>query len=497
MSWLRRYQIRHYLTDSIWIFPLLAMLTALAAVPVLHRIEESLGWDSAINVDTARMVLGTMASAMFTFIVFVCSALLVAVQLASAQLTPRIIAIVFRDPVTKSALTVFVFTFTFSLAVLVRINTVVPILTARLAGYSCLASLGVFLYLIDHVGRWLRPSGALRAVGLLGRKVIENVYPRRLAEAGETTSGPPGVLSERPTSTIPNRKDGVVLAANVQGLVAMAERADCVIEMVPQVGDFVAVGDPLFRIYRGGASLTADALPSRWPWARSAPWSRIPRLALRIMVDIAAKGLSPAINDPTTAVLAIDQIHHLLRNIGGRHLDDDRVRDAAGRVRLVYRTPAWEDFVRLAVTEIRHFGGQSIQIARRLRAMLENLIQTLPETRAPLLRDELDLLDRSAERFFPEPEDRAMAGISDSQGVGSKCGAASTRDEPGSEIAMMSNEPHRPSAAVFVDRSSRRWVVRDPDGAFWVLPSVERPWEHRQPFCPTARDRSFAGAGTL
>ena len=98
------------------------------------------------------------------------------------------------------------------------------------------------------------------------------------------------------------------------------------------------------------------------------------------MVDIASKGLSPAINDPTTAVLAIDQIHHLLRNVGSRHLDDERVRDAAGRVRLVYRTPAWEDFVQLAVTEIRHFGGESIQIARRLRAMLENLIQTLPES---------------------------------------------------------------------------------------------------------------------
>ncbi len=107
-----------------------------------------------------------------------------------------------------------------------------------------------------------------------------------------------------------------------------------------------------------------------------------PALAFRIMVDIASKGLSPAINDPTTAVLAIDQIHHLLRNVGGRHLDDERVRDAAGRVRLVYRTPAWEDFVQLAVTEIRQFGGASIQIARRLRAMLENLIQTLPAKRA-------------------------------------------------------------------------------------------------------------------
>ena len=147
-----------------------------------------------------------------------------------------------------------------------------------------------------------------------------------------------------------------------------------------------------------------------------------PTFAFRIMVDIASKGLSPAINDPTTAVLAIDQIHHLLRHVGGRHLDEGQVRDAAGRLRLVYRTPDWEDFVQLAVTEIRHFGGVSIQVAKRLRAMLDNLIVTLPDERAAPLRQELKLLNRSTERFFPEPEDRALADISDPQGVGGKRG---------------------------------------------------------------------------
>jgi len=98
--------------------------------------------------------------------------------------------------------------------------------------------------------------------------------------------------------------------------------------------------------------------------------------------------------------------------------------DASGQFRLVYRTPNWEDFVELAVTEIRHFGSQSIQVARRLRAMLENLIQTLPEGRGSLLCRELALLHRSAERFFTEPEDRALAEVSDLQGVGGSQGHA-------------------------------------------------------------------------
>jgi uncharacterized membrane protein len=85
----------------------------------------------------------------------------------------------------------------------------------------------------------------------------------------------------------------------------------------------------------------------------------------------------------------------------------------AGRLRLVYRTPSWEDVVYLVVTEIRQFGGESIQVAQRWRAMLENLIHTLPEERASLLRQELSLLHRSAEGFFPEREDRALAAVSD------------------------------------------------------------------------------------
>jgi uncharacterized membrane protein len=213
------------------------------------------------------------------------------------------------------------------------------------------------------------------------------------------------------------------LAFDIRGLVSIAQRADCIIELVPQVGDFLAAGDPLFRIYQGRTSLAEDDLRQSVAVGQERTMEQDPALAFRILVDIASKGLSPAINDPTTAVLAIDQIHHLLRNVGGRHLDDERVRDAAGRTRLVFRTPAWEDFVQLAVTEIRQFGGPSIQIARRLRAMLENLIETLPETRAAVLRHELSLLQRSVQRFFADPEDRAMADVGDFQGVGSSSNA--------------------------------------------------------------------------
>ncbi len=185
----------------------------------------------------------------------------------------------------------------------------------------------------------------------------------------------------------------------------------------------------MFHLYEGGNALSDETLRQTVAVGQERTFEQDPALAFRIIVDIAAKGLSPAINDPTTAVLAIDQLQYLLAAVGRRSLEDERVRDKTGRLRLAYHTPDWPDYVTLAVTEIRQFGGTSIQIARRLRAMLENLVQVLPEVRKTLLRRELDLLHRSAVRFFPEPEDRALAGMGDSQGMGGKHGLWSERTE--------------------------------------------------------------------
>jgi uncharacterized membrane protein len=144
-----------------------------------------------------------------------------------------------------------------------------------------------------------------------------------------------------------------------------------------------------------------------------------PRFAFRIIVDIANKALSPAINDPTTAVLALDQIHRLLMYVGKRRLDAGQTRDAHGRLRLCYGTPDWTGFVSLAVTEIRHYGASNMQVARRLQAMLAHLLDVMPEARKAVLQQELSLLQRAIQRSFPDDEDRARAQVGDFQGIGS------------------------------------------------------------------------------
>jgi uncharacterized membrane protein len=313
---------------------------------------------------------------------------------------------------------VFVFTFTFSVGTLVRIESSVPFLTTYVAAYGFLLNLALFLYFIDGVGKALRPSSALQFVAIAGREVIQSVYPSNLRRDEPEVLKPIATLKNDPNRLVTNETDGVVLAFDRSGLMTLAEQTKCLIELVPQVGDFVAAGDPLFRIFDGGENLSEETLRNSVAFGSERTLEQDPTYAFRIIVDIASKALSPAINDPTTAVLAIDQIHHLLRNVGSRSLASGREMDSRGELRLVYRTPDWEDFVHLAVTEIRQYGDDSIQIMRRLRAMLENLVQTLPERRAPMLRLELGLLQAAAKRMFEDLYDQSLAETGDLQGMG-------------------------------------------------------------------------------
>jgi uncharacterized membrane protein len=417
MSWLTRYHIRLYLRNSLWVLPALSIPLALVTVSLLTRYEKAVGSQSQISPETARTIMSTIAGSTFTLVALVASALLVTVQMASAQITPRIIGMVYRNAYLKWGLALFVFTFTFSIGVLVRIDETVPRVATVLAGYGFLINLGLFVFFIDAVGKTLRPSSAVRAVALIGRKVISNIYPSRL-EQDSAAAAPVKTVSDEPRRTVLSEVDGAVLAFDLKGLVSLAERSNCLIELVPEVGQFIADGDPLFRIYQGGENLLDERLRDSVAVGLERTLDQDPMFAFRIIVDIASKALSPAINDPTTAVLAIDQIHHLLRDIGKRSLAEGREADRNRQVRLIYRTPDWEDFVKLGTTEIRQYGDDSIQVLRRLRAMLEDLIATLPERRARILQKELALLATSSKRAFLDLDDQAMAESGDLQGIG-------------------------------------------------------------------------------
>jgi len=417
MNWRLRFTVRSVLRHSIWIMPVASLVIALVVARCVRWADSELGWEASVHAEGARALLGALASSMLTFIVFVFSLLLVTVQIAGAQLSPRIIETALRDRTTSAALSAFVFSFAFSLSVLARIDTSVPQLAAWIATYVNLACIAVYIWMIEHVGRMLRPAQLLERVAREGREVVENMYSRLAAESSDAPATAEDLPAAATARVVELDEDGVLVAFDREGLVELARRSDCVLELLPQVGDFVARGRPLFRIY-GGAAVDKRLLRRSVAFARERRVDQDPAFALRIMVETASKALSAAVNDPATAVLALDRIHEMLEILGARLLDVRRTCDASGRLRLVVHAPRWDDYVASAVFEIRQFGAASIQVPRRLRAMLEALIESLPAHRAPPLSRELSILRRSTERSFPDPEDRALADAGDPLGMG-------------------------------------------------------------------------------
>jgi uncharacterized membrane protein len=419
MSWELRYRLRHAIHISLVPWAAAALVAALVCAPAVRWLDRATGRGLfQFTPDGARAVLQALAGSMLTFIVFVLSALLIVVQLAIGQLTPRVIAIVFARPGVKAVLAMLTFTYVYTLSALARIENQVPDLHASVAVLLNLACVGGFFLFVQQLARGLRPTSVMQEVAHLCQDVIRKLYPADYTpERGEQTVRellPAGPVQIVKTS----RPSGVVMAFSVTDLVRLARGANAVIELVPEVGDFLATDDPLFRVFGGTRPISEDSLRGCVAIGDERTLEQDPRFAFRILVDIAIKALSPAINDPTTAVLALDRIHHLLLWIGRRQLDDGQARDREDALRLVYVTPAWADYVLMAVSEIRQYGAGSLQVDRRLRALLNHLTEVLPEERRRPLQEELRLLDCSVERGFRDEEDTKRAGVDDYQGVG-------------------------------------------------------------------------------
>ena len=429
LLWHRLYRVTSYLKSALWTVPLIAIVLVLAIAPGLRLLDSWLGWRMfGLDAAGAQALYQTVITLTLSFMVFTFGSLLVAIQIAGGQLTPRIIATtLLRDNVVRYSVGLFVFSLVFAVMSLNRLEKNVPEIVAAITALLGIACMAVFLFLIDYAARLLRPVSIVARVADEGLAVIESVYPERADESGDVTVRSPPALGAPKRIVSHAGTSEIVLAVDLRTLVAEARHAGGVIEFVPQVGDFVAREEPLFALYGGAASIDDRRLRAAVAFGSERTMEQDPMFAFRILVDIALKALSPAINDPTTAVVAIDQVHRLLRAVGRRRLHGEEIGDHTEPRRVIFRTPNWEDYVHVAFTEIRACGASNVQIARRLRAMLDNLVASLPKHRRVPLEDERQRLDRVLESLYALPEDLALARIADSQGLGGSSGAATPR----------------------------------------------------------------------
>jgi uncharacterized membrane protein len=425
LTWGRLYRTTSYLKSALWTVPLIAIALELLLAPMIHALDDWQRWNlSHLELAGATALYQTVITMTLSFVVFTFGSLLVAIQVAGGQLTSRIIATtLLRDNVVRYSVGLFVFTLVFAVSALNRQVETVHELVATVTGILGVACIADFLFLIDYAARMLRPVSVVARIGDEGTAMITAVYP------DPATASPPEAAAQHVQPVMPSRvvehkgTSEIVLAVDIPTLIALARLHDGLIEFLPQVGDFVASEEPLYTLHGGAMAIADRAVQSAVAFGPERTLEQDPMFAFRIIVDIALKALSPAINDPTTAVVALDQVHRLLRLVGRRKLRGEVILDDRGQPRVVFRTPNWEDYVHVACSEIRACGANNLQVVRRIRAMLENLRATLPEHRRPALDTELELLDWAVQKHFSRPEELALARIPDPQGLGGSYGA--------------------------------------------------------------------------
>ena len=264
MTWNRRYVIKSYIRGSLWLVPFVSVVLYMVVNRITYGIGGWLLRTGQIDEKTAflgltmvgaRSGLDTIVTLNLSFLVFTFGSLLVAIQVAGGQYTPRIIATtILRDNAIRFTVGYFVFTLLFTMRVLTRMGgETVHQFNTFIAGVLGLISIVVFLYLIDYAATIFASRQHREACGRVRDRGHPSVYP-------ESTTRPRSVeTSRRPASpdrTVANAgASGIVLAVDLDGLVAQARNANGIIEFVPQVGDFVAVDEPLFRLYGGAGAI--------------------------------------------------------------------------------------------------------------------------------------------------------------------------------------------------------------------------------------------------
>ena len=420
MSWSRRFRVGEYIRGSLWVIPLVGALLGGALGSGFLAADRSVDVPSywEYSPTTASTVLAAIVGAMAALTGFVITVTVLVVQMATGTFSARYMRLWYRDRVLKATLAVLVGTLTFSFALLRRIETdFVPNLGVTVAGFLVVVSLLLFLFFFDRFIHRLRPVAVAALVAEAGRRAFEESMR---AVAAPDIRLEPSPTNDDPILMVRASRAGSIQAMDLGGLVRYAHEHQAELVLPHAVGDFVPSGTVLIRVNGSERVPASDELRLRGMIALGDERTiqQDPAFAVRIMVDIAIRALSPAVNDPTTAVQIIDHLGETLRRIGATDVSSARTGGSASGPGVIIRHRRWDDFMALGITEIRQYGASSIQVMRRLRAMLQELQEAvLPENQAAV-REELARLDATVEQHWGDSVDLDRASVPGGQGIG-------------------------------------------------------------------------------
>lgn len=397
-----------------WLIPAAYVVISFVAAELVPRAEYH--WlpvyGHAISVSTAQALLGAIASGMMAFTAIVFSIGFLFIQYTATAYSKRFILQLGQRPVMFHAFGVFVATFTFALGTLTFVNrggsNWVPFFSIVIVGGLLFASIVLLALLVNYVAE-LRVTRVLAYAGDRGREMIA-----RIPDVAATVAGEP---SGSPAQTVLYSGDfRIVSAIDRPGLVELARAGDATIRVECAIGDSLLPGSVLARVY--GGRIDDRRLVACLRLHRENFYDTDVRFSLRLLVDTAIMALSPAVNDPTTAVQAIDQLEDLIVRLARKAADSGRLADGQGRLRVIYAVPSWSDYLSLAFDEIRRCGGDSFQVVRRLRAALVRIADALDDERRDAVLEYRRRLDAEVEARGFDAADRATALGIDPQGLG-------------------------------------------------------------------------------
>lgn len=410
----------------IWSVPMIYLLVSVVGGLTLPRLEHIYlpAYTHDVSVGSALAFFSSVSSGMMALTGIVFAITFVMVQFGAVAYSPRLVIRFANQPRLFHALGIFFATFAYSLSALAWTDRggdgTVPFFSTILVIVLLIVSMVAFVWLIRGISD-LQMQSVLRDVGRQGRTVIRTLF-EPLSEAAAAS---PVAAAAEPELGMPVQRltysgePRSITRFDVAGLVRLAEAAGALIVLEYAVGDTIVEDALVLSVHSATAPIAEWALMKSVHLGTVRTFEQDPKYAIRLLVDIAIRALSPAVNDPTTAVQAIDQIEDLLRRLGRRKLDAGRACDRGGVLRLVIPMPTWDDYLALAFDEIRQFGASSVQVARRLRAALTGLAESVAtEERRASVRRYLDHLNSGVGRSSFDDPDKATALGEDRQGLG-------------------------------------------------------------------------------
>jgi uncharacterized membrane protein len=419
-----RTDFRQRIAVSLWFLPAIFAAAAIGAANLTIWLDAQVELPIGVRPDlvsdpgTAATFAAAIAAATLAFVAVVFATTLVAIQLAASQYSPRTVRIFIRSRVTRVTLGLFLATFVFSLIVLVSNRASVsaakqfaPVVSVATLLALTLATVFGFVAYLHGVVRLMRVQYLLEAIAAESRRAIEENFPPAPAYL-DAEPPPPDPAPRRLCYT---GKAGVVSATDLYGLAEQCRQQDCWLELTVGVGEYLAHGTPVALVH--GGNLGARDVTRFFLIRGERTFVQDPAFGFRQLVDVAIRALSPAVNDPTTGVQAIDRLSDLLAITGNRPDPTGLRVDSAGTVRVKRKLRNFEALLVLSLTEVIRYGADAPQVVRRLHGMLDELQATLPAERHAAIARQRSLLEAAVSAALPAPFG-PVASIADREGLG-------------------------------------------------------------------------------